>query len=433
MLNDEVIACGIAPTRPVLSGTATSIATGGPVPRGADAIVMVEHTQPAGPRAIEIRRAASPGQFVSYAGSDIARGESAAARRHRDRLARDRHAGGLRHRAGVASRAGRASRSFPPATNWCSRASRCARPRSTTPTARSSPRRSRENGGEAMFLGAIADDEAQLEAAMRKALADQRHAGAVGRHLEGRGRRLPSHHRAARQARHHRAWRRAEARQAAVPCGLRRQAGGDPAGISDLGDVHLSRHDRAGAAAHGGPAAALRCQGQRTACRCGSPPNSAAPNSSWCRWSKATDGLIAYPDRQGLRRHHLVRAGRRLSEDRCAGRPDAGRHRGRGDAVHAACAGAGSRHRRQPLHRARSRHRAAGACRARRCARSRSAVSADSRRPSAANATSRRSICSTRRPRPTTRPISATGSNWCRAGGGCRASCSARATRASKA
>jgi len=76
LLNDEIIACGIAPTRPVLSGTATSIATGGPVPRGADAIVMVEHTQPAGSRAIEIRRAASPGQFISYAGSDIARGEA---------------------------------------------------------------------------------------------------------------------------------------------------------------------------------------------------------------------------------------------------------------------------------------------------------------------------------------------------------------------
>ena len=76
LLNDEVIACGTAPTRPVLSGTATSVATAGPVPRGADAIVMVEHTQPAGPRAIEIRRAASPGQFVSYAGSDIARGEA---------------------------------------------------------------------------------------------------------------------------------------------------------------------------------------------------------------------------------------------------------------------------------------------------------------------------------------------------------------------
>src|SRR4051795_7189801 len=40
ILNDEVIACGTAPTRPVLSGTATPIATGGPVPRGADAVVM---------------------------------------------------------------------------------------------------------------------------------------------------------------------------------------------------------------------------------------------------------------------------------------------------------------------------------------------------------------------------------------------------------
>src|SRR6185312_10377780 len=75
-LNDEVIACGVAPQRPVLSGTATAIATGGPLPRGADAIVMVEHTQPCGSRAIDVRRATSPGQFVASAGSDIARGEA---------------------------------------------------------------------------------------------------------------------------------------------------------------------------------------------------------------------------------------------------------------------------------------------------------------------------------------------------------------------
>src|SRR5262249_17499610 len=76
LLNEEVIACGTAPERPVLSGTATPIATGGPVPRGADAIVMVEHTQPSGSRAIDVRRSVSPGQFVSYAGSDMARGEA---------------------------------------------------------------------------------------------------------------------------------------------------------------------------------------------------------------------------------------------------------------------------------------------------------------------------------------------------------------------
>ena len=75
-LNDEAIACGTAPTGPVLQGTATTIATGGPLPRGADAIVMVEHTQPADGSAIDVRRAVSPGQFVSYAGSDIARGET---------------------------------------------------------------------------------------------------------------------------------------------------------------------------------------------------------------------------------------------------------------------------------------------------------------------------------------------------------------------
>src|SRR3569623_2072908 len=37
---------------------------------------MIEHTQPAGEGVIDIDRTASPGQFVSYAGSDIARGEA---------------------------------------------------------------------------------------------------------------------------------------------------------------------------------------------------------------------------------------------------------------------------------------------------------------------------------------------------------------------
>src|SRR5207245_8127327 len=41
ILNDEIIACGVAPARPVLSGTATSIAPGGPLPRGADAVGLV--------------------------------------------------------------------------------------------------------------------------------------------------------------------------------------------------------------------------------------------------------------------------------------------------------------------------------------------------------------------------------------------------------
>jgi putative molybdopterin biosynthesis protein len=78
-LNAEVIACGHAPSLAVAAGTATAIATGGVIPRGADAVIMVEHTDligaPSAP-AIDIRRTAAPGQFISYAGSDMARGET---------------------------------------------------------------------------------------------------------------------------------------------------------------------------------------------------------------------------------------------------------------------------------------------------------------------------------------------------------------------
>jgi putative molybdopterin biosynthesis protein len=77
VLNAEVIACGHAPQVEVQPGTATTIATGGVIPRGADAVIMIEHTElierlPA----IELRRTVTPGQFISYAGSDIARGET---------------------------------------------------------------------------------------------------------------------------------------------------------------------------------------------------------------------------------------------------------------------------------------------------------------------------------------------------------------------
>ena len=78
-LNTEVIACGHMPAIEVMQGSATVIATGGVVPRGADAVVMIEQTElldDAAAPAIEIRRAVSPGQFISYAGSDIARGET---------------------------------------------------------------------------------------------------------------------------------------------------------------------------------------------------------------------------------------------------------------------------------------------------------------------------------------------------------------------
>lgn len=79
ILNGEVLACGVVARIEVEPGTATVIATGAALPRGADAVVLVEETEIEETDAatvLVLRRPAAPGQFIGSAGSDIARGES---------------------------------------------------------------------------------------------------------------------------------------------------------------------------------------------------------------------------------------------------------------------------------------------------------------------------------------------------------------------
>src|SRR5262252_1339693 len=78
-LNPEVLTPGVVPRQSVRPGVASLIATGGMVPRGADAVVMVEHTEivhRGDKTLIELHRAAAAGQFIAFAGNDLAHGET---------------------------------------------------------------------------------------------------------------------------------------------------------------------------------------------------------------------------------------------------------------------------------------------------------------------------------------------------------------------
>ncbi len=75
-LTGEIVSCGTAPTKAVTPGHATPLATGAPIPRGADAVVMIENTEPVGDDRIVVMRSVSPGQNIAFAGSDIARGQT---------------------------------------------------------------------------------------------------------------------------------------------------------------------------------------------------------------------------------------------------------------------------------------------------------------------------------------------------------------------
>ncbi len=80
-LTGEVLATGVQPGRAVGPGQASVIDTGAMLPRGADAVVMIEHTEPAPASAgqepeLLIRRPLAPGANLTFAGTDIGQGET---------------------------------------------------------------------------------------------------------------------------------------------------------------------------------------------------------------------------------------------------------------------------------------------------------------------------------------------------------------------
>jgi len=74
-LVDEAIHTGVVPATVIQPGQGVLIATGGMVPRGADAVVMVEHAETRDSE-LRIARAVTAGSGISFAGTDITAGET---------------------------------------------------------------------------------------------------------------------------------------------------------------------------------------------------------------------------------------------------------------------------------------------------------------------------------------------------------------------
>jgi len=161
---------GTEPTVTVRQGTAVSMPTGGALPPGADAVVMIEYTQQAMPGTIEVVRPVAPGEGLVRADEDAAVGADLVPA-GRPLRAQDL---GMLAAAGVTELAVRArplvtifstgDEVVPPETT----ALRPGQVRDATATALAAM--VRDAGGEPAAGGIVPDDQAALEAALAAAL-----------------------------------------------------------------------------------------------------------------------------------------------------------------------------------------------------------------------------------------------------------------------
>ena len=162
---------GVAPADEVRTGTAVYIPTGGVLPAGADAVVMVEYTQEAMPGTTEVVRPVAPGDGIVRADEDVAVGQDLV-RPGRPLRAQDV---GLLAAAGVTEVAVQAR----PRVAILSTGDEVVAPetaqlavgqvRDATSVALAAL--VREAGGEPHFHGIVADDREALERALTTALA----------------------------------------------------------------------------------------------------------------------------------------------------------------------------------------------------------------------------------------------------------------------
>ncbi len=168
-LTPEQLSPGVVPREEVAVGRATVIATGAIIPKGANAVVMVEDTDWREDM-LYVYRPVVPGENVSYAGQDIMQGETV-----------------LREGQALSSRDTGVLAALGCAEVWCYRKPRVAiistgdelippgQPMAEGKVFDSNARivadAVRENSGEPHVMGICPDDEAALEETLRRALA----------------------------------------------------------------------------------------------------------------------------------------------------------------------------------------------------------------------------------------------------------------------
>jgi putative molybdopterin biosynthesis protein len=167
-LTDEHLAPGVVPREEVQAGMATAIATGAIIPKGANAVVMVEDTD-CRDGMLYVYHPVVPGENISYAGQDIMQGETV-----------------LREGQALSSRETGVLAALGGAEVWCYRKPRVAiistgdelipagQPMAEGKVYDSNARiiadAVQENGGEPHGMGICPDDETALEEILRRAL-----------------------------------------------------------------------------------------------------------------------------------------------------------------------------------------------------------------------------------------------------------------------